>query len=46
MKLHHLNEREARRALQKARIALLPLGAVEPHGDHLPLDTGDRKSVV
>ena len=39
MKLHHLNEREARRALQKARIALLPLGAVEPHGDHLPLDT-------
>ncbi|HHT0274828.1 TPA: creatininase family protein [Klebsiella oxytoca] len=39
MKLHHLNEREARRALQKARIALLPLGAIEPHGDHLPLDT-------
>ena len=39
MKLHRLNESEARRALQKARIALLPLGAVEPHGDHLPLDT-------
>ncbi|MCF6689714.1 creatininase family protein [Raoultella terrigena] len=39
MKLHHLNEHEARRALQKAQIALLPLGAVEPHGDHLPLDT-------
>ena len=33
MKLHRLNESEARRALQKARIALLPLG------DHLPLDT-------
>lgn len=39
MKLHHLNEREARLALQKAQITLLPLGAVEPHGDHLPLDT-------
>lgn len=39
MKLHHLNERQARQALEKAKIALLPLGAVEPHGDHLPLDT-------
>lgn len=39
MKLHELNERQAKQALAKAQIALLPLGAVEPHGDHLPLDT-------
>ncbi len=39
MKLHGLNERQAKQALAKARIALLPLGAVEPHGDHLPLET-------
>lgn len=39
MKLHELNEQQARQALAKAQIALLPLGAVEPHGDHLPLDT-------
>lgn len=39
MKLHQLNEQQARAALPRARIALLPLGAVEPHGDHLPLDT-------
>ncbi|MDU1949903.1 MAG: creatininase family protein [Atlantibacter hermannii] len=39
MKLHQLNEQQAKAALPRARIALLPLGAVEPHGDHLPLDT-------
>lgn len=39
MKLHELNERQAKQALAKAQIALVPLGAVEPHGDHLPLDT-------
>lgn len=39
MKLHDLNEQQAKAALPRARIALLPLGAVEPHGDHLPLDT-------
>lgn len=39
MKLHDLNEQQAKAALTRARIALLPLGAVEPHGDHLPLDT-------
>ncbi|AHG19646.1 creatinine amidohydrolase [Chania multitudinisentens RB-25] len=39
MKLHALNEQQAKQALAKAQIALLPLGAVEPHGDHLPLDT-------
>ena len=39
MKLHNLNEAQASAALKRARIALLPLGAVEPHGDHLPLDT-------
>ena len=39
MKLHELNEQQAKAALPRARIALLPLGAVEPHGDHLPLDT-------
>lgn len=39
MKLHELNEQQAKQALVNAQIALLPLGAVEPHGDHLPLDT-------
>lgn len=39
MKLHELNEQRAKQALAQAQIALLPLGAVEPHGDHLPLDT-------
>lgn len=39
MKLHHLNEAQASAALNRARIALLPLGAVEPHGNHLPLNT-------
>lgn len=39
MKLHTLNEQRAKQALAQAQIALLPLGAVEPHGDHLPLDT-------
>ncbi|WP_431223319.1 creatininase family protein [Serratia sp. L9] len=39
MKLHGLNEQQAKQALAKAQIALVPLGAVEPHGDHLPLDT-------
>ncbi|MGL5385505.1 MAG: creatininase family protein [Serratia sp. (in: enterobacteria)] len=39
MRLHELNEQQAKQALAQAQIALLPLGAVEPHGDHLPLDT-------
>lgn len=39
MKLQALNEQQAKQALAQARVALLPLGAVEPHGDHLPLDT-------
>lgn len=39
MKLQQLNESQAIRVLTRARIALLPLGAVEPHGDHLPLET-------
>ncbi len=39
MKLQMLNESQAQAALSRARIALLPLGAVEPHGDHLPLAT-------
>ncbi|KFK97483.1 MULTISPECIES: creatininase family protein [unclassified Serratia (in: enterobacteria)] len=39
MKLHEFNEQQAKQALAKAQIALLPLGAVEPHGDHLPLET-------
>lgn len=39
MKLQMLNESQASAALHRAQIALLPLGAVEPHGDHLPLAT-------
>ncbi|KAA8998440.1 creatininase family protein [Affinibrenneria salicis] len=39
MRLDALTEREARQALAAAHIALLPLGATEPHGDHLPLGT-------
>ncbi|AHF77239.1 Creatinine amidohydrolase [Sodalis praecaptivus] len=39
MRLDLLNESQAKQALTRARIALLPLGATEPHGDHLPLAT-------
>ncbi|WP_435926986.1 creatininase family protein [Dryocola sp. BD613] len=39
MRLDTLNESQAKAALTRARIALLPLGATEPHGDHLPLAT-------
>lgn len=39
MRLDYLYENEARVALSMARVALLPLGATEPHGDHLPLAT-------
>lgn len=39
MRLDTLNESQAKAALARARIALLPLGATEPHGDHLPLAT-------
>ena len=39
MRLDYLYESEARAALAQAQVALLPLGATEPHGDHLPLAT-------
>jgi len=39
MELLHLTWPEARDAIRSAGIALLPVGAVEQHGPHLPLGT-------
>ncbi|ENM5727074.1 creatininase family protein [Vibrio mimicus] len=39
MFLEKCNESEAIKCLKEAEIAFLPLGATEPHGDHLPLGT-------
>jgi len=39
MKLENLTTTEARTALRNARVALLPVGAIEQHGPHLPLAT-------
>jgi creatinine amidohydrolase len=39
MKYAELNEDTAREALRKQPVALLPIGAVEDHGPHLPLGT-------
>jgi len=37
--LQAMTQAEAERALREAALAVLPLGAVEAHGDHLPLGT-------
>jgi creatinine amidohydrolase len=37
--LQDMTQAQAARALQAAALAVLPLGAVEAHGDHLPLGT-------
>jgi creatinine amidohydrolase len=39
MEYAELNENEAREILVKSPVALLPVGAVEDHGAHLPLGT-------
>ncbi|MEL3925748.1 creatininase family protein [Aeromonas enteropelogenes] len=39
MKLARCNEGDAKRLLSNAKIAFLPVGATEPHGDHLLLGT-------
>jgi creatinine amidohydrolase len=39
MELMHLSWVEAREAIREAGVALLPVGAVEQHGPHLPLGT-------
>ncbi len=39
MKLSELNQSQAGELKSKDVTALLPLGAVEVHGDHLPLGT-------
>ncbi|CAH0535250.1 Putative mycofactocin system creatinine amidohydrolase family protein MftE [Vibrio stylophorae] len=39
MNLANCNESQAKALLKQAKLALLPLGATEPHGDHLPLNT-------
>lgn len=39
MKLSECNEKMAKEAISLSEITLLPLGAVEPHGNHLPLAT-------
>lgn len=43
MKFYELNQEQAKRYLpEKNMVVLLPVGAVEVHGDHLPLDTDCR----
>ncbi len=39
MELAQLNWPDARDAIRQARVALLPVGAMEQHGPHLPLGT-------
>lgn len=39
MNLANCNESKAIKTLAKAKVALLPIGATEPHGEHLPLGT-------
>jgi len=39
MELMKLSTREAREAPSQARVAVLPIGAIEQHGPHLPLGT-------
>lgn len=39
MELSRITWSEARRALSKAQVALLPVGSTEQHGPHLPLGT-------
>ncbi len=41
MELARLTWPEARDAIRGARVALLPVGAIEQHGPHLPLGTDD-----
>ena len=38
-RLRELTWPDAKRRLQEVDIALLPIGAIEQHGPHLPLDT-------
>jgi creatinine amidohydrolase len=37
--LRKLSSLRIREAISEARIALLPVGSIEQHGDHLPIDT-------
>lgn len=39
MELARISSKDAREAMRVARVALLPVGAVEQHGPHLPLGT-------
>ena len=39
MELARLSWPDARDAIRQARVALLPVGAIEQHGPHLPLGT-------
>lgn len=39
MKLGNMSQSEAKNAISRNPIALLPVGATEVHGDHLPLST-------
>lgn len=41
MKFSDVNQSEAKKLLNLHPVALLPIGAVEVHGDHLPLATDD-----
>jgi len=40
IKLDEMTWIEAKEALRKARVVIIPLGAIEAHGPHLPLGTG------
>ena len=37
----HLTSKEAQVAAKKKYILVLPIGAIEQHGPHLPIDTDD-----
>lgn len=39
MKLSDMNQEQAKEAVENGKIALLPIGAVEVHGNHLPICT-------
>ena len=40
--LENMTWPEARRAAQASRVVLLPVGAIEQHGPHLPVDVDNR----
>ena len=44
MKYQEQNSKEIKEIIEKVKVAILPLGAVEAHGPHLPLGTDNYLS--